>query len=154
MGVDRDDGDSYREHAEELVRFATGLVGPAAAQDVLADAVLRAMTSPAWPQVVDPRSYLYRSVVNEVRMHHRSAMAREARERRAAPPHRVDDPCVDPDVLRAVAELGVRQRSVVFLAFWEDLTAVEVAERLGVSLRTVRRDLESAKRTLKGLLDD
>jgi DNA-directed RNA polymerase specialized sigma24 family protein len=40
----------YQAHAGMLVRFATGLVGPSDANDVVANSVLRAMTSKSWPQ--------------------------------------------------------------------------------------------------------
>ena len=40
MGVMTDE-EIYRKHADDLVRFATGLVGPFDAQDVVTDACLR-----------------------------------------------------------------------------------------------------------------
>lgn len=48
----------YQAHSGQLVRFATGLVGPSDAADVVASSVLRAMTSRSWPQVTDHKAYL------------------------------------------------------------------------------------------------
>jgi hypothetical protein len=43
-----DNEDIYRKHCEELVRFATGLVGPFDAHDVVTEACLRAFQSRSW----------------------------------------------------------------------------------------------------------
>lgn len=68
----------YAKHAYELMRFATTLVGPSGAEDVVADAVLRAMTSPSWPTVTEHRAYLFRAVANEASSMRRSAGRRHA----------------------------------------------------------------------------
>ncbi len=145
----------YRAHAEELVRFATGLVGPSDAADVVADAMLRVWRSGRLAQVDEPRRYLFRAVVNEARMHHRGTLRRRAREARASVR---DDaapaPELRPDVLEAVARLSVRQRAVVVLVYWDDLDERAVAERLGVSAGSVRRHLARARTRLRGLIDD
>ena len=41
-----DDVETYRRHSAELIRYATVLVGPADAADVVTDAVLAAFASP------------------------------------------------------------------------------------------------------------
>ena len=41
-----DDVETYRRHAAELIRYATVLVGPDDAADVVADAVLAAFATP------------------------------------------------------------------------------------------------------------
>jgi hypothetical protein len=64
MGVNQADGEIYRKHADELTRFATGLVGPSHAPDVVSEAVLRAMNSETWARAVDRRAYLIRCVYN------------------------------------------------------------------------------------------
>ena len=66
----------YAKYADDLVRFATSLVGPTDAQDVVADAVVRVMWSKRWARVTNYKAYLYRAVLNEARMHHRSTMRR------------------------------------------------------------------------------
>ncbi len=52
------DAETYQKHAEELGRFATVLVGPGGAEDLVSGAVLRAFSSPAWPTVTEPRGHL------------------------------------------------------------------------------------------------
>ena len=54
----------YRKHADELVRFATGLVGPFDAADVVADACMAAFRSWGWNGVSEQRANLYRAVLN------------------------------------------------------------------------------------------
>ncbi|MDQ3484910.1 MAG: sigma-70 family RNA polymerase sigma factor [Actinomycetota bacterium] len=83
-------------------------------------------------------------------------MARESRELRAATSSRPEseDTVLRAEVAEALATLDVRQRAVVFLTYWEDLDATDIADRLDISLRTVRRDLAAAKQKLKGHLHD
>lgn len=147
------DEEIYAKHADALVRFATGLVGPSDAPDVVSDAVISAMTSRRWSSVENPRAYLYRSVLNQARMHHRSTMRRRAREARASTSEPTHLPEIRPDVLEAVARLSPRQRASVFLTYWEGLTPAEIAVRLDVSEGSVRRHLARARHRLRGLLD-
>ena len=144
----------YEKHADALVRFANGLVGPSDAGDVVSAAVIRSMWSPAWPEVVEHRAYLYRAVLREAQMHHRSTMRRRAREARAAGGGVVHEPMVRPEVLEAVRGLNLRQRGVVFLTYWEGLTSEEIAQRLGLHPGSVRRLLARARSRLKGSLNE
>mgnify|MGYP001818148465 CR=1 FL=1 len=144
--------EAYRKYAPELLRFASGLAGPVDAQDIVTDACLRTFRAKRWPELEHPRAYLYRAVLNEARMHHRSTMRRRAREAQAALPDQVDDAAVDIDVLRAVGELSVRQRAVVFMTYWHDLDADEIARLLGISAGSVRRHLARGRARLKEVL--
>ncbi|MBT8201936.1 MAG: RNA polymerase sigma factor [Acidimicrobiia bacterium] len=148
------DEDIYRKHSQELVRFATGLVGPFDAQDVVTDACLRAFQSRSWPEVTNRRAYLYRSVLNQAHSHHRSTLRRRIREHSAAGPGRVEQSPVDLDVLRAVDKLSMQQRACVFLTYWDDLAPAQVAARLGISEGSVKRHLARARARLKELLHD
>jgi RNA polymerase sigma factor (sigma-70 family) len=139
----------YAKHAEPLTRFATGLVGPSDAADVVADAVLRCLASDRWLEVRDPRPYLYRAVLNQARQSHRGALRRAAREARAAPPTPVEPADVRPEVLEAVARLSLRQRAVIVLTYWEDLAPAQVAIRLRITEGSVRRHLARARARLR-----
>lgn len=147
-------GRVYAECAADLVRFATGLVGPHDAADVVSSAVLRAMWSPGWDGVAEPRAYLMRSVMNEAMSHHRSTIRRRARELRAASanPAPVPGPEVEPEVLDAVARLSMRQRAVVVLRYWGDHTPEAIAGLLGISEGSVRRHLARARQRLRRAL--
>lgn len=146
--------DIYRKHSAELVRFATGLVGPFDAPDVVTDACLRAFHSRNWAAVSNRRAYLYRSVLNQARSHHRSTIRRRIREHATAVPDSVTPVPVDIDVLRAVDKLSMQQRASVFLTYWEDLSPAEVAARLKISEGSVKRHLARARARLKELLHD
>jgi RNA polymerase sigma factor (sigma-70 family) len=145
----------YGKHADDLVRFATGLVGPADAPDVVADAVVRAFSSRSWASVTNPRAFLTRAVLNEARMHHRSTLRRRAREARAATTDvSYDDAMPRPEVLAHIAQLSLRQRAVVVLTYWDDLDQHAIAERLGISTGSVRRHLARAHAKLRRVLDE
>lgn len=144
----------FQEYGAELTRFATSLVGPTDAQDVVSDALVASMWSNGWEQVANQRAYLYRAVVSQVRMNHRSATRRRDRERRATRPLTNESPNGEVDVWEALGHLSVMERSVVFLTYWEDLSEVDAATRLGVSERTVRRRLGRARHKLGRVLHE
>lgn len=144
----------FRKHVDELMRFATGLVGPFDAADVVNDACLAAFSARAWPDVTDRRAYLYRSVLNTAHSVRRSELRRHLRELKTAPTESVTDSHIDLDVLVAVDRLSTQQRAVVVLTYWEDLTVAAVAERLGISTGSVKRHLHRARSRLKEWLDE
>ena len=149
VGTERDaDSDVYARHAPELVRFATVLAGPSGADDLVASAVLKAFTNPGWSGVQNQRAYLYRAVLNEARQEGRANVRRIRREQLAAVPERRDSPHVRPEVLAAMRRLDARQRAIVFFTYWQDRTPVEIADDLGVNVRTVQRELAAARQQL------
>jgi RNA polymerase sigma-70 factor (ECF subfamily) len=151
--MDRADAELYEKHGDELIRFATVLVGPACAEDVLTDAVLRAFASPGWPQVADRRAYLFRVVLNQARQQHRADRRRQVRETSAIRGGVVPGiPTARSEVMAAMSRLTHRQRAVVFLTYWQGLEAAEAAALLHVSTRTVQRQLAVARRRLEALL--
>jgi RNA polymerase sigma factor (sigma-70 family) len=142
--------EAYAKYADDLVRFATGLVGPADAADVVSSVMVRVLGRSSARSVDDSRSFLYRSVFNEARMHHRSTMRRRARDLRTASPDWSEDaPTLRPDVLAAVAGLSMRQRAVVVLTYWSDLDDAAVADLLSISPGSVRRHLARARERLR-----
>lgn len=145
-----DDEAVYRSYSVELTRYATGLVGPFDAPDVVTDACLKAFASRGWPDVADRRAYLYKTVLSVANDHHRRTLSRRLREMRAAGRVHLPDPTasVDIEVLDAVERLSVQQRAAVFLTYWEDLAPDAVAERMGVSTGTVKRHLARARKRL------
>lgn len=146
------DAEIYRKYSDDLVRFASGLVGPSGAEDVVANAVLRAISSAQWKAVDNQRAYLYRSVLNEASSQHRSTQRRLAREITAQQRHDTNDQPVDLDVLVALRKISERQRAVIHLSYWEDLTTSDIASLLGLSVRTIERELTLARRRLEALL--
>src|SRR5215217_3392659 len=127
-----DDVDTYRRHATELIRYATVLVGPDDAPDVVTDAVLTAFGSPQWPAVENRRADLYRAVLTHSLSHLRSTGRRRRRETVVAlrTPARFDAPDSAVDAHRALATLSGQQRAVIYLTYWEDQSPAQIAALL------------------------
>ena len=66
--------------------------------------------------------------------------------------HDTNDQPVDLDVLVALRKISERQRAVIHLTYWEDLTTGDIASLLGLSVRTTERELTLARRRLEALL--
>ena len=152
--ADGSDADIYRRNADDLVRFATVLVGPDDAQDVVSSAFARCMSSRQWEGVADHRAYLFRAVSNEAKNLKRSAARRRRREEATPIDRIVEVGTPRPDVRSAIEELSVRQRAVVYLTYWHDMTDAMVADHLGVGAGTVRRHLSRAREKLREALDE
>ena len=132
--------DHYRAEQSDLVRLAFLLSGSRelaedAVQSVFADAQCR------WGEIDNHRAYLRRAVSNRVKDGQRRAF-----RRRTLPP--------DPEVVTGVppidetwavvCSLPPRQREVVVLRFYEDLSLFEIAATLGRKEATIRSDLRRA----------
>jgi RNA polymerase sigma factor (sigma-70 family) len=147
------DAELYRQHAGELVRFAAMLVGDDA-EDVVAAAFARCMSTDGWSGVENRRAYLFRAVTNEARTTQRSAARRRARERRVTVDGVVEVGTPRPEVWEAIESLSIRQRAVVYLTYWHDMSDVMVAEHLGIGPGSVRRHLARAREKLRKVLHD
>jgi RNA polymerase sigma factor (sigma-70 family) len=145
----------YEKYSEELIRFATFLVGPSDAPDVLSEAMLKVLASTSWANATHHRAYLHRAVLNEARMAHRRQSRRRSYEELAACRDEILEPITPrPEVLAAVQRLSTRQRAVVFLTYWDDLDPRSIAQVLGISEGAVRRHLARARKSLRRSLDD
>lgn len=148
------DAETYRRLAPELVRFATVLVGPDDAPDMVSVAVTKALAGRSWRHVENRRAYLYRAVLNTARRHVRRSRLRPEREQRSAGANHWELPALRPDVRTAVLELSVRQRAVIVLTYWADLDPAAIADWLGISEGSVRRHLARARAQLRKVLTD
>jgi RNA polymerase sigma-70 factor, ECF subfamily len=150
-----DDVETYRRHAAELIRYATVLVGPDDAPDVVTEAVLAAFASPQWPTVDNRRAYLYRAVLTRSLSHRRSDTRRRRRETMVAlrTATRVEPTESALDAHRALASLSGQQRAVIYLTYWEDQSPAQIAELLTVSEGAVRKQLARARDHLRRILD-
>lgn len=149
----RSDADVYRELAPELVRYATVLVGPNDAADVVADAVTAVFGSRAWPAVVNQRAYLYRAVYHRALDLRRGEARRARREHATAASEHTIGPDPSVDAQRVLACLSPQQRAVIYLTYWADLTPARIADLLDVSEGSVRKQLGRARDTLRRTLD-
>ncbi|CAN0506634.1 unnamed protein product, partial [Phaeothamnion confervicola] len=139
----------WRRHASDLLRFATALVGPTDAQDIVVEAVLRCSEAFTKQAPIDERAYLYRAVTRRALDLRRASERRWVRDLAAVGPisSSVSDPNVD--VRQAVCQLSVKQRATIYLIYWEDLTERAAADSLGVSVGSVRRHLTRAQAHLR-----
>ena len=151
---------AYSKWGDELVGYATSLIGPDRAGDLVADVFTELLRRPAasWQDVREPRAYLFRCVHNAARMAGRSDSRRIAREHaatrldRASPADAAAGLLTDPVIAAAVARLSVRQRAVIYHTYWDDLAPEETAALLGVSVGSVKRHLARARAHLRKVL--
>jgi RNA polymerase sigma-70 factor, ECF subfamily len=148
------DEELYRRYSPALMRYATALVGPADAADVVTDSVLACFQTRNWRHIDNKRAYLYRAVLNTARAHGRSDARRRRREALVATPMNTDTYPLSTDARRALDQLSPQQRAVVFLTYWEDCAPTRVAEILGVGEGTVRKQLARAREQLRRILDE
>lgn len=145
---DVSDAAVWNKHREELIRYASMLVGPADAEDLVSSVVVRILSRRRLSDLDNPRSYLYRSVLNEAR-----SLVRRRRRERLSPGSDVLPPDIEPGVLAAVVDLPERQRAAVYLTYWRDLPIAEVAELMGCRPGTVKRYLHLARSRLREVFD-
>ena len=150
MGIDPGAVEAYEKHASDLVVYATALVGPSDAEDVVAEAMLGVFTKARWEKVREPRGYLFRCVLNQARMTERRRVTGRRKEAAVVTPLATDPPSVTDFGL--LAPLSVQERAVIYLTYWVDLTPAAAADLLGLSEGTVKRYLARARAKLrKGL---
>ena len=136
------------DHGAELLRHAEQLVGPGDAEDVLHDALLRALR--AYPRLAHAshlRAWLHRVLLTTA-YDARRAVRREVLT--AAPPEQATDPVHYDDAFAAlVAGLSAAGREAVTLRFVEDLDYETIARRLGCSPPAARQRVSSGVRALR-----
>jgi RNA polymerase sigma factor (sigma-70 family) len=147
---------AYRRHAAQLIRYATVLVGPDNAHDVVTDAMVHVFASNTDLSRIDNvEAYLFRAVHHRAVDHHRAASRRRRRE--AAYDRQRSRPTAEwtPIDARASLEpLTMQQRTIVFLTYWADQTPAAIADVLGVSEGAVRKQLARARARLREVTDD
>lgn len=146
--------EAYEKWADDLGRYATVLVGPDEAVDVVAEALTTILASGRWSSVSNPKSYLMTAVLNAARMRIRSSKRRRAREIRVAVAEATVDLHSDLEVRQRLEALTANQRAVIYLTYWEDMTPSAIAVVMGTTEGTVKRQLARARVTLRKVLHD
>jgi RNA polymerase sigma-70 factor (sigma-E family) len=157
IATDEEFGQFMRGRWPAMVRLAYALTGDAGhAEDIAQTAFTRAYA--AWPRVRgagDPDAYVRRIVINENRKRFRKhrvpedlhadppAIAATAASQAAAGPEERQA------LLDALNRLGPRQRAVVVLRYWLDLSEAETAAALNCSVGTVKSQASRALATLR-----
>ncbi|MEU1225420.1 sigma-70 family RNA polymerase sigma factor [Streptomyces sp. NPDC005828] len=155
----------YRARRLDMVRLALFLVDDLpTAEDVVQDAfaALCRVYGTSLDGLQDPGAYLHTAVVNAAR----SLLRRRRTARAYTPPHPGSCAPVDEglllaeehrQVLDALAELTRRQREVLVLRYWSELTEAQIAQTLGLSRGTVKstasRALDALEKQLEKRLD-
>jgi len=147
------DAGIYRRHCNELMGYATALVGPDEAADVLSTVILRILERRRVGDLDEPRPYLYRAVLNQARSVLRRRSAHPWVELTEAGAGTNPGPEVDPDVIAAVAALPARQRAATYLVYWQGCTTAEAADLMGAAPGTVGRYLHLARRSMRRVLE-
>lgn len=155
--------DLFHRWRSPLCRYLAGKAGvrPSDVDDVAQEVFLRLIRYERCELIENPQAYLYRMATNVV-----AEWAIRARYRR---PHDskwltslVGDEALDEKILhsqsqtevaRALDTLTPHQRLVLKLYFHDELGHGEIAERLGESLRSVRRTIEKSYAKLRKELD-
>ena len=147
--------DLYRTHRMRLIRLALLLVDePATAEDVVQEAFAGLYRH--WGNLRDSKAaigYLRTAVVNGSR----SVLRRRKTARDYTPPHVANARSAESlamlaaehqAVVRALSKLPPRQREVLVLRYYGNLTEAEIAEAAGISRGTVK---STASRALEAL---
>lgn len=139
-----------------LHRLAELLTGdPHRASDLVQSSLERAY--PRWQRIRadDPTAYVRRIIINEHRSWWRRLLNRELpTERtpdRAAPGDLADGHAQRSVVLGALGQLTRRERSVIALRFYGDLSESEIAAELGIAPGTVKSTVHRALGKLRAM---
>ncbi|WP_424536494.1 RNA polymerase sigma factor [Sphaerisporangium viridialbum] len=154
----------FDRHADEIFRYAARRLGAEPAEDVVAEVFLvafrgRARYDRSRP---DARPWLYGIATNVGSQHRRAerrrtqAMARVTADR----PGSFDDRSVDrvtaeqlqPRLARALSKLSSRERDLLLLVAWTDLSYEDVAQALRIPVGTVRSRLHRVRVKLRRAL--
>ena len=150
----------YESYGSQILRYATVLVGPDDAADLVSDVVAAAISDRRWTRADAPIAYLQRSLLNAARTRYRSEGRRRAREMKSFHRGRQDDassstPLLsNPDILKAVSDLSPQQRAVIYFTYWEDQRPAETAAILGIGEGSVKKHLARARKQLKEVLHE
>ena len=144
------DSQIYADLKDDLVGYATALVGPDSAADVVSTVVVRVLSSGSLSGLRDPRPYLFRAVLNEAMSTRRRAARREIANSVTEAVH--DEPSLHPEVVVAVLGLPVQQRAATYLVYWLGHTMAETSDLMGLGEGTVKRYLALARSSLKEVL--
>jgi len=145
MATDSDE-EIYQKHRDDLIRYASVMVGRDRAEDVLSSVLVRALAGGALGRFEDARPYLFRAVLNEARS------VLRARRTVKLPEAVADLATHDIELLDLVLRLPPRQRAVIYLVYWEGHTIASAADLMGASPGTLKRYLHLARSRLRGVL--
>lgn len=147
----------YERYRNELHAFCLRRVDRAEVDDVMAEVFAVAWRKIETVEAGKERAWLYSIARNVIRNQWRSATRRRRLQSRVQrfrddeTPHLetiVVQRARDEAVIDAVQRLSERDREVLILSAWDDLSGPEIAEVLGISVAGAQQRLHRAKRRL------
>lgn len=157
----------FDRYSAMLFRYASRRLGPEPADDLVGETFLVAFSRRksydlAYP---DARPWLFGILTKLISRHHRTEAARYRALLRAPVDHEVESPAdrvaagvsaraVRSELAGALAALPARDRDVLLLIAWGDLTYEEAARALGIPVGTVRSRLNRGRRKVRAALGD
>ncbi|MEU6843583.1 RNA polymerase sigma factor [Streptomyces sp. NPDC046716] len=157
----------FDRYADAVHHYAARRLGPEAAEDLTAETFTTAFKQRHRydpDRSGDARPWLFGIATNLVGRHRRAEARRFKALSRLPEPVQHEEPVADRAVSRAgahglrrelaaaLAALPARQRDVVLLVAWTDLSYEEAAEALGVPVGTIRSRLSRARSALREAL--
>ncbi|MEU8148563.1 sigma-70 family RNA polymerase sigma factor [Nonomuraea sp. NPDC048901] len=157
----------FDRYSAMLYRYVSKRLGPEPAEDIVGETFLVAFSrrksyDPSYP---DARPWLFGILTKLVSRHHRTEAARYRALQRAPVDADVESPAdrvaagvtaqaSRPELASALAALPAKDRDVLLLIAWGDLTYEEVARALGIPIGTVRSRLNRGRRKVRAALGD
>jgi RNA polymerase sigma-70 factor (sigma-E family) len=143
-----------RARMPALLRFAHAVTGdPHTAADLVQDALER--TGMRWSRIErtgDPEAYVKRAIVNgrisRWRKLRRETLVDAIPDQR----HHVDPPGHDEELWRLLKTLPPKQRAVIVLRYYEDMSEEQIAETLGCAPGTVKSQASKALAKLRAAM--
>ncbi|MGI5491502.1 RNA polymerase sigma factor [Microtetraspora malaysiensis] len=171
IGESRTDPEAFAvlfdRYSSMLYRYVSQRLGPEVAEDLVGETFLIAFArrdryDAAYP---DARPWLFGIVTKLVSRHRRTEAARYRALLRSPADDVVDSPAdrvaagvtarsARPALARALAALPARDRDVLLLFAWGDLSYEEVARALDIPIGTVRSRLNRARKKVRAALGD
>ncbi|MFG3438036.1 RNA polymerase sigma factor [Nonomuraea sp. NPDC047897] len=157
----------FDRYSAMLYRYVSKRLGPEPAEDLVGETFLVAFSRRRSYDLsyTDARPWLFGILTKLMSRHHRSEAARYRALLRAPADNHVDSPAdrvasgvsaqaVRPELVGALAALPAKDRDVLLLVAWGDLSYVEVARALGIPVGTVRSRLNRGRRKVRAALGD
>lgn len=157
----------FDRYSAMLYRYVSKRLGPEPAEDLVGETFLIAFARRTNYDLAydDARPWLFGILTKLVSRHHRKEAARYRALLRAPVDSTVESPAdrvaagvtaqaVRAELAGALAALPAKDRDVLLLIAWGDLTYEEVARALGIPVGTVRSRLNRGRRKVRAALGD
>ncbi|MEV0200646.1 RNA polymerase sigma factor [Nonomuraea sp. NPDC050691] len=157
----------FDRYSAMLYRYVSKRLGPEPAEDLVGETFLVAFSRRRSYDLAyaDARPWLFGILTKLISRHRRTEAARYRALLRAPVEDSVDSPAdrvaagvsaqaARPELASALAALPAKDRDVLLLIAWGDLTYEETAQALGIPIGTVRSRLNRGRRKVRAALGD